>query len=249
MMPVYICEDIPSHRKKINACVEKHISIQNYDMRIVLSCESPYKLLEKLQKEPATGVYFLDVDLKCDINGIQLAEKIREYDPRGFIVFITTHAEALKFTFKYKVEALDYIIKDDVDGVNPQICGCIDNINAKCTSEADNTKKFVFKVTENKVIYVDYKNILFFETSRATPRKVILNSLDGRYDFYARIDDIREKLDSSFLRCHRSYIVNTKNIKEVDFSKKEILMNNGSVCYVSARQSNKLKEFMMSKES
>ena len=52
-----------------------------------------------------TGIYFLDVDLKSDINGIKLGSKIREKDTRGFIIFTTTHLEMSYFAFKYKVEA------------------------------------------------------------------------------------------------------------------------------------------------
>ena len=52
-------------------------------------------------------------DLGADINGINLGEEIRQLDPTGYIIFITTHAELSHLTFKYKVEALDYIIKDD----------------------------------------------------------------------------------------------------------------------------------------
>lgn len=49
------------------------------------------------------------------MNGFELAQEIRKFDPRGFIIFITTHAELSYMTFTYKVEALDYIIKDDID--------------------------------------------------------------------------------------------------------------------------------------
>lgn len=67
--------------------------IENLDMETGLITEDPYEFIEYIKENTASGIYFLDVDLKSDINGIQLAEQIREYDPRGFIVFITTHAE------------------------------------------------------------------------------------------------------------------------------------------------------------
>ena len=41
------------------------------------------------------GIYFLDVDLKCSMNGIRLGEKIRELDTRGFIIFTTTHLDVV----------------------------------------------------------------------------------------------------------------------------------------------------------
>ena len=45
------------------------------------------------------------------MSGLELAVKLREYDPRGFIVFITAHDDMMFETFRYRLEALDYIVK------------------------------------------------------------------------------------------------------------------------------------------
>jgi len=244
MIPIYVCEDNAAHRAKITECVENYILMENLDMKVVLSTENPRDIINHLQNDTTMGIYLLDVDLQCDINGIQLASKIREFDPRGFIVFITTHAEALPFTFEYKVEALDYIIKDAITGVNARICECLDSISKRITKRPDAVMRFSFRILDNKIITVDYDNVLFFETSPATPRKVVLHAFDSRYEFYAKLEDILKKLDVSFFRCHKSYIVNTKNIKEIDMAGKEIIMKDGSRCFISIRQLSKLKELM-----
>jgi len=247
MMPIFVCEDNLSHKNKITQCIENYVLMEDLDMGVVLSAENPHVILEYIENDPKMGVYFLDVDLKSDIDGIQLAGKIREYDPRGFIVFITTLAESLQFTFKYKVEALDYIVKDDIRGVDKKICECLDNINSKCTSNKDSAKRFSFKILDNKFISVEYDSILYFETSTAAPRKVIIHSIEGRHEFYASLKDILKTLDSRFSRCHNSFIVNTKNIREIDFSSKEILMSDGSVCLLSVRRASELKKMNLQK--
>ena len=111
MLKAFICEDNKNQREKLTKIIEDIILIENYDMDLGLSTSDPYELINSITGTTNTGIYFLDVDLHSDINGIQLAEKIREHDPRGFIVFITTHAEMSYLTFIYKVEAMDYIIK------------------------------------------------------------------------------------------------------------------------------------------
>ena len=110
MLKIFVCEDNIEQKEKLKNIIENIILIENYDMNLELATGDPHKILNYLKSTETSGIYFLDVDLHCDINGIQLAEQIRKYDPRGFIIFITTHAEMSYLTFIYKVEAMDYII-------------------------------------------------------------------------------------------------------------------------------------------
>ena len=163
-----------------------------------------------------------------------MAEKIREYDPRGFIVFITTHAEMSYLTFIYKVEAMDYIIKDNFKNIRDSIHKCILNANKKYLSKTTELQKnFTVKV-QDKVISMEYDKILFFETS-PTIHKIILHGTDRSIEFYSKMKDIQDKLDSRFCRCHRSYLINKDNIKEINRSERVVYMINGESCLVSTR--------------
>lgn len=51
------------------------------------------------------------------------------------------------------------------------------------------------------------------------------------------------QLDYRFYRCHRSYIVNTDNIKEVNFQKLTIYMENGEICPISVRAKTSFKKY------
>ncbi|MBA5760556.1 response regulator, partial [Escherichia coli] len=70
-----------------------------------LSTGDPFELVSRMPRHQGMGLYFLDIDLgQPDMNGFELAQEIRKFDPRGFIIFITTHAELSYMTFTYKVE-------------------------------------------------------------------------------------------------------------------------------------------------
>ena len=234
MLRIIVCEDNKEQRARITKYIEDSIMIENLDMEIALSTESPEEIIEYLKENELTGLYFLDVDLNSKMNGIKLAEIIREYDPRGFIVFITTHAEMSYLTFMYKVEAMDYIIKDNCDAVKERIHQCILNAHKKYSSKAtDLQKNFTIKV-EDKIINIEYSKILFFETSDII-HKVILHAVDRQIEFYAKMKDIEAKLDDRFYRCHRSFLVNKDNVKEVDKTNRVIHMINGQQCFVATR--------------
>lgn len=234
MINIFVCEDDKEQREKFTKAIEDIIMIENFDMKVVLSTKDPNDILEYLKNNEVSGLYFLDVDLKADINGIKLAELIREYDPRGFIVFVTTHAEMSYLTFIYKVEAMDYIIKDNYNNVKERIHQCIVNANKKYLSKAtDLHKNFTMKV-EDRFISIEYNKILFFETSM-TIHKVVLHAIDRQLEFYAKMKEIENKLDERFYRCHRSFLVNRDLIKEIDMSNRIIKMVNDEECLVSTR--------------
>ena len=102
MIDIYICEDIQKQRERIAYYVETAIMIEEYDMELKLATDDAGAFLQAVKKSKNTGLYFLDIDLGSGKNGLELAREIREYDPRGFIVFVTSHSEMSLLTFQYR---------------------------------------------------------------------------------------------------------------------------------------------------
>lgn len=242
MLSIFICEDDVKQKERYLKAVQDTIMIENLDMEIALSTTDPFSLIEHLKENDTTGIYFLDIDLKAKINGIELAAEIRKYDPRGFIVFITTHSEMSYITFLCKVEAMDFIIKDNFTDIEDRIHQCIMNANEKYSAKtvSELQKNFTMRI-DDKVIHMEYKKILFFETS-PIKHKVILHAIDRQIEFYANMKEIEEEVDDRFVRCHQSYLVNKDNIKEVDIKHRMARMINGETCLVSIRLMKKLKQ-------
>lgn len=234
MLDVYICEDTPEQLVAFEKTVKDIIMIEEYDMKVKLSTKDPYELLEILTYSENTGIYFLDVDLKSDINGLELATKIRNLDPRGFIIFITVHSEMAYLTFQYKAEAFDFIIKDKFKKVKERIHECLVDVNERQNlSNVKAPKAFTIKV-KDKVINELYDNILFFEIS-PNIHKVIMHAKNRQVEFYAILKDIEKNLDQRFYRCKDSVIVNKDLIKEIDKKNRIIYMINGEKCDTSTR--------------
>lgn len=234
MLNVFICEDIKKQLDKLTEIIKNIIIIEDLDMHVTLATQNPREILDYIEREDCTGVYFLDIDLKDDINGIKLGEKIREIDPRGFIIFITTHAEMSLLTFKYKVEALDYIIKDDFEDVKKRIHDCLLNVNGKYLRKKNDIQKIFHVKNGYRTIHVDFNKIMFFETSE-TIHKVKLHAEDRQIEFYGKIHEVVNGLDDRFHRCHRSYIVNKDKISEIDKKTRVIYLDNGQKCSASVR--------------
>ena len=219
------------------------ILIEGFDMKIVQATSDPHQLLKEILTAENTGLFFLDIDLRSDMNGLTLAQRIRQIQPRCFIVFITSHSEMSFLTFQYKAEALDFIVKDSAEHIKSKIHECLLDVNSKYTSSNNNVTR-TFTINQNdKRIVIDYNDIIFFETSNNI-HKIILHARKRVIEFTGQLKDIEQQLDYRFYRCHTSYIINKDNITDIDFKELLVHMNNGETCPVSVRKKKGLKKLV-----
>jgi len=244
MLYVLICEDDAKHRARLEEIVQRQIAAEDCDMEFALSAGSPEDILGYLAAHPdQNGLYFLDVDLQHDINGIQLAAKIRETDAAATIVFVTTHAELAHLVFIYKVEALDYITKDSPAELQQRAIECMQVAYRRhLEGRGAQGKHFTVKAG-SKTRNVPYDKILFFETQRSMAHNLILHMEDGQIEFRGSIAELTE-LGPDFFHCHNAFVVHVKNIRRVDRAAGEIEMINGETIPVDVREVASLLEIM-----
>lgn len=240
MIEIIICEDSNAQRKEITDILSEAISIHE-NMIIALSTPSPKDVLEYIKKNNVSqAVYFLDIELGYDIDGFQLAKEIRKIDRNGHIIFITTHSEMTSLTFKYKIAALDYIVKDDISKIKDNITDCINEIIKISESlEEENSKDFIYVNSGSRIIKLNMDEILFFETSDKI-HKISIHLEKRKIEYYGTMREIEKKVDENFFRCHRSFLINLNKINYVDKELKKIVMVNGENCYLSNKYTKEL---------
>ncbi len=234
MLDIFVCEDQAAQRQAIVQMIQNTILIEELDMQLVLDTEDPYVLLETVSNSQNTGIYFLDIDLNSTMNGMKLAQQIRLSDPRGFIIFITAHSELSFMTFQYRVEAMDFVLKDNPGEMKVKIKECLVSALERYTLQTSKIHKVYTIETGGRKISIDYNDIFFFETS-SNVHKIILHAKDRQIEFNGTMKELAGALDDNFVRCHRSFLVNKNNIKEADAKKRMIYFNNGETCLMSTR--------------
>lgn len=243
MIDIFICEDNKKQLDLFTTYISNLILIEGFDMKIVQATSDPHQLLKEILTAENTGLFFLDIDLRSDMNGLTLAQRIRQIQPRCFIVFITSHSEMSFLTFQYKAEALDFIVKDSAEHIKSKIHECLLDVNSKYPSSNNNVTR-TFTINQNdKRIVIDYNDIIFFETSNNI-HKIILHARKRVIEFTGQLKDIEQQLDYRFYRCHTSYIINKDNITDIDFKELLVHMNNGETCPVSVRKKKGLKKLV-----
>lgn len=244
MIDVYICEDDMKQLDALKKYIQNFIIIEELDMKLVLATNDPHAVLERIQNTENTGLFFLDIDLKSDMDGLVLAQKIRRHDPRCFIVFITSHSEMSFLTFQYKVEALDFIIKDQPEQIKPKLQDCLLNVMEKYHSSRNKMNKTFIITLGDHVTTVELDKILYFETT-SNIHRIALYAENRRIEFTSQLKEVEKQLDHRFYRCHRSCIINKEQIKEVDFTNSVIYMKNGDTCPLAVRMKKGLKKMLL----
>ena len=232
-MDIVICEDDRVQLERTKEIIENYAMMEDNGLKIVLATTNPRDVLDFLQNEKA-DCYFLDIDLKDEVTGITLGSKIRENDPIASLVYITTHAEMSFLTFIYKLAALDFIIKDNADMLKEKLLSTLKEAHRRYLKlgEQDNIQKLQIKMA-GRTQNIDFQSIYFFEASQDS-HKIILHLENEHIEFYGRLKNY-EDLHPDFYRCHKSFVVNKSKIKNIDSKERAIFLDNGELCYASAR--------------
>ena len=233
MLKIFICEDEKVQRQAIEKIIRNYLMMMDIDAELELSTDNPTEILEWSTFEHHDYLFFLDIELNHKMNGVVLASRLRECYPESKIAFITSHQEMAFLSFFYKVEALDFIQKNNFDELKMSIADAI-NSTVNRLNKPSSVKKTCIFIRNN---YTDIKlvidDIMFFTTT-STPHKLKVHLLNRQLEFYSNIKDIPNYNDG-FYRCHQSTVVNMDNIESVNKKTRTIQMVDGEICDVSVR--------------
>ena len=221
-MRIAICDD---ETRILDILFEKTRDVlakENRDAQISLFSD-PKKLLARY-REDANPFDILFLDIRMDgLDGIRLAEEIRQKDSRVLLVFITSSAE---YVFRgYEVKAFRYLMKNELDfGFSKVLRDTIDEL------EHSGDDRFTFQFG-GETISLELRHIYYFESKK---RIVNIQLSGSSYRTYAKLDDIENALaDKDFIRCHQSFLVNAKKILRLGGG--EIVLKNECVIPVSKK--------------
>lgn len=148
---------------------------------------------------------FLDIDMP-DMNGIQLAHTLAEKYEHLALVFATAYPDYALEAFE--LYSVDYILKPfNKERIKKTVKKLVNASNLS-RSEASIPIK-----TPKQTFFVKPGNILYFEArSSGNIIKTLNRTYTTREDIHAF--EIRLQPDN-FFRCHRSYLINLKHVKEI----------------------------------
>lgn len=244
MVRIYICEDNQKHLEEIKRHVSYFASFSDWNMKIVTASIYPEKILDSLIVDQEPNIYIFDVDLKStsNLNGFQLGKKIREQDPLGYLIYLTSHVELSYLTFQFHVNAIDYIEKNGIDDWRDRMTNCLKEIERQLAIDKRNQEKSAIELitfSGSTNFYID--QIIAFE---AIPdHKLVAYLPNEKVTILQKtLDQLESELGKAFFRCHRSFLIQKKKIQHIEVDYSSVKMENQMSVPIAYRKRKLLKE-------
>ncbi len=211
---ILIVEDDPQIAESLADMLE---ILDHEVVGIAASYEQGLKLLESGDAELA----LLDIQLKGEKSGIDIAEKIKAHYHIPF-VFTTAYADNETVKRAAVHSPYGYIVKPyGMKDINAGISIAIENHQRLLARNADDSSgvfnsESLFIKANNRIIRVNIDDILYVE---AKGDYAIFKTQEKGYVVQTTFKNAEAKLDPSrFVKVHRSYIVNIEKIVDIEDS-------------------------------
>lgn len=207
-------DDEPLALRQLAAYIQKIPFLQ-----LVKACESALEARQIMEEEMIDAI-FVDINMP-DLNGMDFVKSLAA---PPLVVFTTAYSEYAIDGFK--VDAVDYLLKpfglDDMKRAANKVKSRYDLLNATPTTtvttptDDDNT---IFLKTEHRMVRVDIDKIRYIE-GMSEYLRIYLEGVQRPLIVLLSMKKMEERLPSaSFMRVHRSYIINLRKIQEVNKSR------------------------------
>ncbi|HML36009.1 MAG TPA: LytTR family DNA-binding domain-containing protein [Bacillota bacterium] len=211
-MNIAICDDNPADAAKIHAMLLEYFEQAGFTGDIHI-----FKSGEELFNSFSPGffdAYFLDIYMS-GISGVEAARRIRRDDPFCALVFITSSDGHMRDG--YSLRAASYVEKP----ITPEK---MDVAFQQCYGLFLKKARYIEITFERQSIKLPLIKILYAEV---WDKAVSFHTTDGKtYKAYMTLDEVEHELGrGSFLRCHRSCVVNMNHVTEI--LEDDLLMRNG----------------------
>ena len=203
MLNFLLCDDNIQILNKFAKMLDVIFTNNDLSAKVVLATQNPNEALKYAKNNPV-DVFILDIKFDSNISGIDIANKIRSTNKNAYIIFATGHLEYL--ILAYKCKTFDYLPKPiSMENLESTILRLFNDIKGTTSN-----KNFIH--IDNKDTLIKSDSILFIEKSK---NNIIFRTTDSEYCVSSSFSKLMDKLPSNFVRCHKSFIVNTKNISSI----------------------------------
>lgn len=239
MLSFIVCDDneaiLDRLVKMLNSLFMKH----NFDAEISFSSTDSAKTLNYINHNNIDAI-FLDIDLKSNISGLDIAKEIRKVNKQAYIIFTSAHLEYILVAYQYKT--FDFIPKPiTLERLEDTITRIIDDLKI-----CDKNSSFIRIDSKNTIINKDSIQYI-----KKDGMKLVFCTDTRKYETYSSFNKISNELPSNFIRCHKSYIANIDKITDINLPNNTITFdsNDKIKCYIGPKYKNEIMEVFKNERS
>lgn len=228
-MKIAICEDHAEDAALVRSFLQKHFKEHSYISEIHMFQQGTSLL--KQFSPGAFDVVFLDIYLD-EVSGMEIAKQMRKEDPHFALVFITNSRDhALE---AYAQRACAYVAKP----IDQQQ---MDIVFQQCAHVFRKSATFIEIMSDRRLIKLPLAKILYLEVY---DKEVHCHTSADIIKTSTPLSELEKAIErampKTFLRCHRSYLINLNHVSHLD--QQGIAMRNGDLIPMPQRARTKLRE-------
>ena len=222
---------------KFEKVIIKMLEKTNVEYKIEKFQSYTKKFGEIINDITSSKIYIMDIEVPDSYSGIDVAKRIRRTDWNSSIILITSYIEMGYEALKAQIMLLDFISKfnDCENNLTKALNIAIKKINDK--------KTLVYE--SNGITYRLFTDDIVYIIRDSVERKSTITTTYNEFSIPDTIPELLEKLDSRFFMTHRSCIINTDLIKNIDWKENLIYFKGGkSTDYLARDKKKGLKEYV-----
>ena len=230
MLNFVVCDDNSSLLNRLVKMLETIFTKNNFEATIGLQTEDIDTVLDYIDCNNV-DVLMLDINLKSNKSGLDVAEQLRKTNKNSYLIFTTGHLEYAMMAYKYKT--FDYLAKPiTLERLEETILRLFEDINGQ----------------PRKYIKIDGKNTIIDESEiqyiKRDGMKLVFHTASRDYDTYSSFNKFQDKLPENYIRCHKSFIANIGQIKDVEPVTNTITFKNGDTCELGPKYKSDFMEVL-----
>lgn len=183
----------------------------------------------KAFKEKVPDVVLLDIEIKGNTNGIELADKLQTLNKIP-IIFVTAFVDAEVFKEAKQTGPSAYLVKP-YHTTNLQAAIELALLKNEENDESLEEARFIsgglFIKLNNKLVKANIEDINFIEVDE---KYCFLNTAERRFPVCIRLKNLLQQLpDNQFVQVHRSYAIKLQAISEINLEDDEVMVSNKAI--------------------
>lgn len=230
-----ICNEKETENAQLRMVSKEKIALSSEEKWNIWEYQNAKEFQEVVEEEPYVEVAYVDADMDF---GLNVAKEVRKNCKDASLVIIADeHTSPMKY-LKPDIQPQALLLRPLKSKETDHVLG---ELYYHLQSEKEELTDVFIMEERNQEKRIPFQKIAYFE---ARNKKIYVIVENQEYGFYDTMVNLEKRLPSYFVRCHRSYLVNSKKVKGVYVKKGELELEHNIVLPLSRTYRKLVKELV-----